>query len=109
MDTFQSAGRDVCVVDVAAANVLALDRGDGEILNIGSGFGTSVNTIFSTLSEFSGFKGEAVYGPASKGEVYKIHLNADRARQILQWTPTISLCDGLASTVEYFRNRGFGS
>ena len=99
----------VHVADIAAANVRALDRGDGEMLNIGSGFGTSVNEIYSTLAELIDFKGQAVHGPGSKGEVYKIYLNAGRARQILGWTQAISLRDGLSSTVEYFRSRGFGS
>jgi UDP-glucose 4-epimerase len=95
--------------DIAAANVRALDRGDGEMLNIGSGLGTSVNEIFATLAELIGYKGQAVHGPASKGEVYKIYLNANKARRILGWTQAISLRDGLSSTVEYFRSRGFGA
>jgi UDP-glucose 4-epimerase len=90
---------------VARANVLALDRGDGEILNIGSGTGTSVNTIFSNLADLTGYRDKTVHGPVKKGEVYKIYLNADRAREILGWTPKIPLREGLASTVEYFRNR----
>jgi UDP-glucose 4-epimerase len=96
----------VHVKDVARANVLALNRGDGEICNIGSGVGTSVNTIYATLSELTGYNGPAVRGPASKGEVFKIYLNADRARKILQWTQTLPLREGLASTVDYFRQRG---
>jgi UDP-glucose 4-epimerase len=95
----------VHVSDVARANVLALDRGDGEILNIGSGTGTSVNTVFSILADLTSYRGETVHGPIKKGEVYKIYLNADRAREILGWTPRIPLREGLASTVEYFQNR----
>jgi UDP-glucose 4-epimerase len=95
----------VHVSDVAAANVLALHRGDGEILNIGSGIGTSVNTIYAILAELTGQPAEAAHGPAKKGEVYKIYLDADRASKILGWSPKTSLRDGLASTFEYFRSR----
>jgi UDP-glucose 4-epimerase len=93
----------VHVSDIARANILALDRGDGEIVNIGSGAGTSVNTIFAALARLTDYQGEVVHGPAKKGEVYRIYLNADKARRILDWTPMIGLEEGLASTVDYFR------
>jgi UDP-glucose 4-epimerase len=92
------------VSDVARASVLALEKGNGEILNIGGGRGTSVNTIFSTLAELTGYGKPAVRGPAKKGEVWKIFLNAERAREILHWSPRMSLHEGLASTVDYFRS-----
>lgn len=95
----------VYVSDVARANLLALERGDGEILNIGSSVGTSVNTVFSILAQLTGYRKEAIHGPAKKGEVYKIFLNADRAKEILGWSPMISLPDGLASTVKYFSEK----
>jgi len=95
----------VHVTDVARANLLALESGDGEILNIGCGRGTSVNTIFSVLAGLTGYRGAAAHGPAKKGEVYKIYLNAERARRLLGWSPQIPLEEGLASTVRYFRDR----
>jgi UDP-glucose 4-epimerase len=93
----------VNVLDIAQANLLALEKGDGEILNIGSGQGASVNMIFSVLADLTDFAGNPVHGPAKAGEVYKIFLNADRARKILGWTPKIGLRKGLEATVEYFR------
>jgi UDP-glucose 4-epimerase len=93
----------VYVGDIARANVLALDRAGGEILNIGSGIPTSVNRIFEELNELTGYRGTAVHGPAKKGEVYRIFLNAERAAEKLGWRPEVSLRDGLRRTVEYFR------
>jgi UDP-glucose 4-epimerase len=94
----------VSVTDIARANLLALNKGDGEIMNIGSGLATSINAIYSALSDLTGFGKKAVYGPAKAGEVYRIFLNADRAKRILEWTPNVSLVEGLRATVEYFRN-----
>ena len=93
----------VNVLDIARANLLALEKGDGEILNIGSGEGISVNMLFSALADLTGFDEDAMYGPAKAGEVYKIYLNADRAREIIGWKPNIGLTQGLEYTVEYFR------
>jgi UDP-glucose 4-epimerase len=91
----------VHVSDVARASVLALDKGDGEILNIGSGVGTSINSIVAALTEATGWKGEAHYGPAKTGEVYKVYLDATRAGEVLGWRPQVTLTDGIASTVAH--------
>jgi UDP-glucose 4-epimerase len=94
----------VYVGDVAKASVLALDGGGGEIVNLGSGVGTSVNRIYETLAELSGFQGAAVHGPAKRGEVYRIFLRPTQAKEKLHWEPEVVLRDGLASTVDYFRS-----
>jgi UDP-glucose 4-epimerase len=94
----------VHVFDVAKASVLALEKGHNDVLNIGSGAGTSVNTIFETLAELTHFQTKPIHAPAKQGEVYKIFLNATRAREALGWRPEVSLKEGLASTVEFFRN-----
>ncbi len=94
----------VYVGDVARANLLALEHGDGEILNIGSGQGVSVREIFENLAVLTGFQEEPEFGPAKAGEVFRIFLNAERARRQLGWTPQVSLQKGLASTVEFFRS-----
>ena len=96
----------VYVGDVVEANLLALDRGDGGIYNLGWGFGTSVNEIFARLKEITGYEKEAVHGPPKKGEVFKICLDATKARRELGWVPRISLDEGLRMTVEYFKRCG---
>ncbi len=89
--------------DIARASVLALERGGGEILNLGSGVGTTVNTIYALLAEATGFTGARRAGPPKQGEVRRIFLDATRAREVLSWRPEIPLRDGIASTVAYFR------
>jgi UDP-glucose 4-epimerase len=93
----------VYVTDVARANVLALERGNGEIYNLGSGRGTSVNRIFELLAAATGYDRPAVHGPPKQGEVFKIFLDATRAREELGWEPQVTLEEGLAQTVAYFR------
>ncbi len=93
----------ISALDIAQANLLALEKGDGEIINLGSGQGTTVNMIFSALADLTGFDEEPAYGPAKAGEVYKIYLNAGRAKEILGWTPKVGLRQGLEATVEFFR------
>jgi len=92
----------VYVSDVAHSNLLALEKGDGSTYNLGSGVGTSVNEIFSQLKAITGYQGSEMYAPPKPGEVFKICLDASRARQELGWQPRISLEEGLRRTVEYF-------
>jgi UDP-glucose 4-epimerase len=94
------------VMDVVEANDMALAQGGGEIVNLGTGIGTSVNDIFRELKAIVGFEGEPVYEAARPGEVQRIYLDATRAKMVLGWTPRMSFRDGLAQTVEWSRRTG---
>jgi UDP-glucose 4-epimerase len=49
------------------------------------------------------YKTEPRFGPARKGDVYRIALDNTRAKEQLGWQPRISLEEGLRLTVDYFR------
>lgn len=93
----------VHVLDVVRANLLALEEGSGGVYNVGSGSGTSVNRIFEILADLTGFRGERLHRPAKQGEVSRIYLDAGRAARDLGWRPSMSLAEGLRSTIDYFR------
>lgn len=93
----------VAIQDIVAANVAALRHGDREIINLGSGRGTSVNEIFAALAAITGYRQAPVFGPAKSGEVFKIYLTGDKARRLLRWEPAVSLEAGLATTVASLR------
>jgi UDP-glucose 4-epimerase len=94
----------VYVGDIARANVLALTRGSGAIVNLGSGVGTPINAVFQTLKESTGCTCEEIHAPAKIGEVFRTYLTHERAAQVLGWQPVVSLEDGLAQTVRYFQD-----
>jgi UDP-glucose 4-epimerase len=93
----------VYVGDVVEANVRALEAGDNEAFNIGSGVGSTVNEIFTEIASATGYSGEASYGPAKPGETFRIYLDISKAAQHLGWQPQTSLEDGLAATVASLR------
>ncbi len=95
----------VYVGDLARANVLAVDQGDGEIINLGSGIGTTINQVFEQLKVSTGYTGDAVYEDAKQGEVFRIYITNDRAKAVLGWEPTVSLQKGLDLTVAHFRKQ----
>jgi UDP-glucose 4-epimerase len=92
------------VEDVVDANVLALEKGSGEMVNLGTGVGTSVNDIVRELQAITGFAEGAIHDPARPGEVQRIYLDASRAKQMLGWMPKVTFADGLRRTVEWSRH-----
>jgi UDP-glucose 4-epimerase len=94
----------VHVSDIVSANLLALERGDNAIINVGTGVETSDQEIFDTLAGVLGYEGRPHYAPVRKGEVYRIALECSRAREVLGWSPRLSLRQGIARTAEYYRS-----
>ncbi|MEK7174250.1 MAG: NAD-dependent epimerase/dehydratase family protein [Patescibacteria group bacterium] len=91
------------VADVVRANVLGLRKGNGETMNLGTGRLVTDDEIFAAVARHVGFKQKARYAPYRKGEVYRISLDARRAKRVLGWTPKIKLADGIRSTVKSAR------
>jgi UDP-glucose 4-epimerase len=91
------------VTDVVEANVLALTQGSGEMCNLGTGVGTSVNDIVHELQDILGFREGAIHDAPRPGEVQRIYLDASRARRVLGWAPQVGFREGLRRTVEWTR------
>ena len=96
----------VYVGDVVTANLLAIDKGDGEIYNVGTGVETSVNELFELLKEAVGVDLEPIYGERRLGEVYRIAITNDKIYRDFGWKPQTPLKEGLFKTIEYYRRRG---
>lgn len=92
----------VYVGDVARANVLALKKGEGGAFNIGTGEAFSVNRLYAVLASLTGSKMPPQHRPANPGEVFRIYLDASKARRDLGWSPTVSIEDGLRKTIAAF-------
>jgi len=94
----------VYVKDCAQANILATTSPKvNTIYNLGSGMATSVNTIHQLLSGITNYAKTPIHGPAKVGETRRIYLDATKARNELGWEPKVDLQQGLALTVDYFR------
>jgi UDP-glucose 4-epimerase len=92
----------VYVGDVAAANVAAARYGSG-IYNVGTGLPTDIVTVARGLARVTGYTQELVRGPAKSGEVRHSYLDAHKARREMGWEPQVTLANGLARTVAWFR------
>ena len=109
----------VYVRDVARANVLSLEgKFDARFaaLNIGTGRPTDVNELAAnvraraqdewTRSGKSGTVPAPLHGPSRAGDLRSSLVLARKAKDVLGWSPTVSVEDGLRETVAWFAARG---
>jgi UDP-glucose 4-epimerase len=93
----------VFIDDVVHAFALAAERGDGKLINIGTGIETSVNGLYSMLAEITGFQAEPGHGPLPPGELRRCALDVSLAAEALAWKPWTHLEDGLGETVAFLK------
>jgi UDP-glucose 4-epimerase len=93
----------VHVSDVARGFAAALTSGSRTSVNLGSGVGTNVLQIRHELVKLVDAPVVTEFRPYRSGEVYRIFLTGDLARQTLGWEPRTALADGLRDTLEWVR------
>ncbi len=93
----------VFIDDTVHAIALAVERGSGRLVNVGTGIETSVNRLYEMLAALTGFAGQPGYGPLPPGELRRISLDPSLAAEVLGWRPWTHLEDGLGETVAYLK------
>lgn len=92
------------VSDAVEANWLALSpAANGQVLNIGGGSRSSVNQVLTTLEEILGRPIRREQRPPQPGDVRHTWADTTRARDLLGFSPRVSLREGLARQVEWLR------
>jgi UDP-glucose 4-epimerase len=94
----------VYVGDCARANLLALEASENRAYNVGTGVGTSINELFSTLLEVTGQDVTPRRGPRRPGDARDSYLDCTRIEHDLGWVPEVGLREGLAQTWDWFRS-----
>jgi UDP-glucose 4-epimerase len=85
----------VFVEDVVDAYVRAAVKGDGLLINIGTGVQTTITALWRAMSGASGVRPSMV--KARPGDVSRFAISPVRARIHLAWAPFTELNDGLAA------------
>lgn len=95
----------VYVDDVVDAFVRSADRGDGLLINIGTGEETSVNELYRTMAGAAGVTVRPRTAAARPGELQRSALDPSRATLHLAWRPWTSLAEGTAEVLRWFKAR----
>ncbi|SHE96226.1 UDP-glucose 4-epimerase [Seinonella peptonophila] len=91
------------VQDVARANLAAIDRGHGEILNIGTGEDVSLNQLIQLFEEVQEHPVTKKYASERTGDIKHSYFDPTLANQTLNWKAEIRLKDGLRSTFTHYQ------
>jgi UDP-glucose 4-epimerase len=79
------------------------DAGSGQRFNAGTGVETSTRQLHSVIAAAAGAPDEPEFHPPRLGDIRKSCLDISRAKRVLGWAPKVPLVDGVARTVEFFR------
>lgn len=94
----------VFVDDVVDAFVKAAGTaGGGQRFNVGTGVETSDRGLHTAVAAAVGAPDEPEFHPARLGDLKRSCLDIGRAAAVLGWHPRVTLDEGLARTVAYFR------
>jgi len=77
----------------------------GEVFNVGCGARISVNDLWGRIAALVECSAQPHYVPARAGDVRDSLASLERSRQILGYSPAVSLDEGLRRTVEWYTLR----
>ena len=107
-----STSRDFIHVDDVVAGMLKVERLaalSGAVLNLGTGIQTTLAEMVATLEAVAGAPLRAEWNtmPGRPWDTDTWVADISRLREALAWTPSLSVRDGLAQSIEWLRaNRG---
>jgi len=93
----------IYVKDVANANLATLKNGHNETFNIGSNQKTSINRLFTLVSENFNSNFSCSYQPRKDGDILFSCLNNSKAIEKLNWQPSYTFTKGLQETLIYYQ------
>ena len=102
-----SQTRSFCYVSDLVAGLEAMMRTPNKIagpINLGNPGEFTVRELAETIIRITGSKSKIVYRPLPQDDPVRRKPDISLAKEVLGWTPTIHLEDGLRKTIDYFRN-----
>jgi len=102
------------VWDLAKAHVVAVENFDkvlaaveapSTIINVGTGSGVTVRELVAAFEGVFGKKVPLREAPPRPGDAVGAFANVDKARDVLGWTASLGIDDGIASALAWGRKR----
>ena len=89
------------VGDIVEANIAAATApaAVGGVFNIGGGSAATMHDVVAAVTEAVGAAPNITFGDKALGDVFRTGASIKRAEQVLNWTPSVNMPDGVASQV----------
>jgi dTDP-L-rhamnose 4-epimerase len=102
--------RDLIYVDDAISAFIAAAESpsvDGQIINIGSGEAHALRDVAQLIWQLSGTDAPLMIGARSAGatELHDTWADIERAQEMINWAPQVSLEDGLTQMIAWARTQ----
>lgn len=98
--------RSFCYVDDLVGGLMALMNSPEEVtgpVNLGNPVEFTIRELAEKVIELTGSKSQLVREPLPQDDPKQRQPDIAKARQLLNWQPTVHLEEGLLRTIEYFR------
>jgi nucleoside-diphosphate-sugar epimerase len=97
--TYVQEAADVLIQSLVRPGVV------GEVINIGRGEEVAIRHVASTVLGLMGNPVRALFGELEErpNEIPRLFGDSSKARALLDWSPRLTLEEGLTSTIEWFR------
>lgn len=98
--------RSICFVsDLVEGLYLAMisDKTKGEVLNLGNSEERTVTELANIIKEKTASSSSIVFEPLPEDDPKKRNPDITKAKNLLNWSPKVSIDQGLLETIEYFR------
>jgi UDP-glucose 4-epimerase len=95
----------IFIDDIISAKLAALSSDKVGVYNIATNKEVSIKQIAETIKKLTDGKIDFVHGPARSVDQQRSALDYSRAKNELGWEPKVSLEQGLAKTLEWFKSK----
>lgn len=98
--------RSFCFVDDMVSGLLsAMFTKDtkGEVINIGNPDERTVLELANLVKQMTSSQSEIVYEPLPEDDPIRRKPDISKAKKLLSWEPKVSIEEGLAKTIQYFK------
>jgi len=95
----------IYIDDVTEALMVAAETNKMEIFNIGSGREISLNELFAKIEKIVNIKAKPLYDNLAEIGAERSALDIFKAKKELNWKPAVSLDEGLARTINWYRSK----
>jgi UDP-glucuronate 4-epimerase len=92
------------IEDIAQGTILGLKPLGYEIINLGGHETITINQLIKLLENLIGRKAQVVHLPAHPADMHANWAKVEKASRLLGWGPMVSLGDGVARLVEWYKS-----
>jgi UDP-glucuronate 4-epimerase len=89
------------VDDIARGTIAALKPVGYEVINLGNNNPDQLARAIELIEQYTGKTSEKVYKEFHKADIFATWADISKAKQLLDWQPTVSLAEGLKRSVEW--------